>query len=1331
MMATQYSVRFLATACLLLFGSLLLWALPVRMYTAEQLSSDLISSLCQDEQGYIWIGTEYGLNKFDGVHFTQYFSDDANDRSLADDVVWHLQADRQGGVWVLTNRGVQYYNRQTDSFETVIFSDDAPAHVNDILQASDGRIWVLQATGGVVEVSADNLTARPVEAVNRHMHLEKEASTMFLDSKGRLWVAYGDSGLQMIDTRNGQTRFYDEQSLHERRAADIAEDDKHRLIVATYSAVLQLNEQTQRLETVATFNRKAVQHLFNDSRGRLLMGTSGNGLWKIDIDGRDVRPVSDVKLGGISLTGERVHAYLQDRHGNQWMGCQRRGLMMVAAKPDSFHYLPLSQMAFNNGHVLRTVFADSQNRLYVCQELGGIVSISHEGQTQAHWLANHTVTTMHEMSAGQFWVGTFRNGLFRLDTTTGREQWMPLTGTQRISSIARDRQGNLYTAVFFGGLHSYTPDGQTERTLGGGRLELTNLYLNTLLTDSDGRIWIGHYYGIDVYDPATDRLVDVGVPPTLRPAIVYAICQTADGNVWVGSNKGLFRYDTKGKQKEPWRQFTASDGLPNNMICGLVAQADGTLWVSTYRGLAQMKPDGTITRYYRGNGLKEWSYLRGVSAQSADGEVVLGHQNGITWFDPSKIITDEFSHDIVLTGMRLGNADVNSLTLSDGDPVIDGPLETASDITVSYYDNTFSLRFSSMDFREPQNVHYEYRFADEPKDAWHQTESGVSEIFFTHLAVGKHQLQVRAYDNGVYSPTKTLTLRVTPPWYRSWIAYICYLLLAAVIAVLWWRNYWNRRQAEINEDKIRLFVDLSHELRSPLTLIKGPLDQLLATEHDSTKRRALRNMERNTRRLLTLVDQILSIRKIEKGQLRLQFAETPLGEFVEDICHDFDYQAEKRGIKFGVTNEAPDMKVWIDGDHFYKVVTNLVGNAFKYVEDGGEISVVVAQGSDGHAELRVTDNGQGIDEAKLRKIFDRFYQASARPAAGQMSYGIGLNLTQKLVTMHKGTVTASNRHDGSGAEFVVQLPLGSDHLPKNSLVAATPVNVATEAIRPPVAEVDETPARRQRRKTSYRIVVVDDDEEIRQFLQTELGVYYHVKAFADGEKALKSIVGNLPDVVISDVVMPGIDGFQLLKRLKTNTATNHVPVILLTSKSDHASRIEGLEEGADAYIEKPFNLEQLEAQIAGLIANRNRLRGKFSGQQEQQGTVREIEMKGNNEALMERIMKAVNSNLDDSDFNVEALAEAAGLSRAQLHRRMKELTGQTVGEFIRNLRLQQAAKLLAKGDLSVSQITYAVGFSTPTHFSTAFKRYFGVSPSEYIAQHSEGLHIARRVQDGL
>lgn len=1300
---------------------LLLTATPARaasrMIDEHLLSSNLITALCQDRQGYLWIGTEYGLNRFDGEHVTQFYSDDSVAESLSDDIVRLLMTDRDGKVWVLTNRGAQRYNRLTNGFESIKFEKGTSANINDILQTPEGNIWLLSAKSGVYEVD-DNLQAHPLAFVNPYIH--NTCNNFYLDSKRRLWIASQGRGLLMIDTKTEQTTYFEALTDSIFSAIDIAEDRNQVLTVLSTNAILQFDERKLCFEKKADFTQNTVYRMCFDSSGNLMFGTSGNGLWNVDLTAGTAQKVRNPDFPNLVL--EKVRAFLKDQDGNLWIGCYQKGLLMVSDKETPFHYVPLRQIETNNGNPLRSVFADQKGHVYICQEKGGIADIDREGNCRHQWMKDYTVMSIHEDNEGSLWVGTYRNGLFRIShpkesgTRTPEPEWFAQTGTQRIGSIAQDKQGNIYTAVFGNGIHSYTPDGKTERPLCNGQPQLKNIYLNKLFTDSNGWIWIGHYYGIDVYDPNTDSMMDLKVHPALRPAIVYAIAQTPDHAVWIGSNKGLFRYDGQ------WKRYTTADGLPNNIICGLVVAADSTLWVSTFRGLGKLEAGGNFTSFYHGNGLQEWSYSRGIYANSSHGEAIFGHQNGITWFTPQNIEIGNFDRNITLTGMRLGDIDVNTTTLSNGKAVITSPIEETESIKVSYLDNTFSLTFSPMDFRDAQNICYEYRFNGEPGSQWHRTSNGVSEIFLSRLSIGSHQLQVRAYDNGARSAVKTLYILVSPPWYRSWMAYTLYLLLLAGIIALWWRNYWNRRQAETNEEKIRFFVDISHELRSPLTLIKTPLEQLLGNSHDAATTRALRNMERNTNRLLTLTHQILSIRKIEKGQMTLHYAETRLGDFIADICHDFDYQAEERQLHLNFSNQAPDLTVWIDPDQFDKVVYNLIGNAIKYAKDGGEIEISLRQTSDGQAEFCVRDNGPGIDEAQLRKIFERFYQASARPATGQMSYGIGLNLTRKIIDLHGGSIIARNRSDAKGSEFIVYLKTGNKHLPQEQLVATDSRQVQPFIDEASGANNKDQGIRSNRKKTSYRIIVVDDDEDICDFLQTELGESYFVQTFTDSQKALECITDSLPDLVISDVVMPNLDGFELLRLVKSNTKTSHIPVILLTTQTDHQSRIKGLEKKADAYMDKPFNLEELEVRITGLIANRNLIRGKFSGLQEQASTVRQIEVRGNDEVLLEKIMKAINSRLDDSNYNVEALAEDVGLSRAQLHRRMKELTGISAGEFIRNLRMQQAAKLLESGDITISQVTYATGFSSPAHFTSVFKKHFGVTPSEYMAKHTGNHH---------
>ena len=870
---------------------------------------------------------------------------------------------------------------------------------------------------------------------------------------------------------------------------------------------------------------------------------------------------------------------------------------------------------------------------------------------------------------------------------------------QIIKDYAIDKNGILYMAVFDHGMLAFKAATGEPVPFGKVNAKLHNLYPNKLFIDSHGWLWIGHYNGIDVYDTQSGQLVDIPVDSILRPTHTFAITESKDGLIWVGTNKGLFSYN---RQKKQWQHLDKDDGLCNEIICGIVEDEKGDLWISTHRGLSHLlRQKGQFINYYKGSGLEVSSYIRGIYGKTPDGMIYFANNRGFTHFYPADVSNTGFDKGLLLTGLFVASREIGT----DGEH-----------IRLDYEDNTFTLRFSTMDYRETGNLQYEYRFADEREGVWHQLPPGANEMILSHLRFGHHQLMVRVQENGSYSTVKEIDIRITPPWYRSWWAYILYAFLITFIAYSIFQNVKHKQLADMNEEKIKFFVDLSHELRSPLTLLKSPLDTLLKKEYDQQTNRALRNMSRNTDRLLAVVNQILSIRKIEKGQMKLHYTETNLTDFVSAICSHFDYLAEKSNVKLTFQSEDAALKGWIDREWFDKVISNLLSNAIKYVETDGEIAVVLRQ-SGNNVVITVTDNGPGIDEEQLKRVFERFYQSSARPKSGQIGYGIGLNLAYKVTRLHGGTLTAANRADREhGTTMTVKLPLGNKHLPKEQLVDETyfaelanteQQTAVTETVKP----------KRQRKKTTYRIAVVDDDEEIRNFLKTELGDSYHVTTYRDGKEALEAIVSELPDLVISDIVMPEIDGFSLLKRLKNNTKTSHIPIVLLTSRHEQQTRLEGLEQGADAYIDKPFNLEELEVRVNGLIENRNRLRGKFMGMQEQTGIVKQLELTGINEEMMKKVMEAINENLDNSDFNVETLADMIGMSRAQLHRRVKEITGISIGEFIRNLRLQQAARMLEKGDNTIQQVAWAVGFSNPTHFSAAFKRYFGITPIDYMNKH--------------
>ena len=477
-------------------------------------------------------------------------------------------------------------------------------------------------------------------------------------------------------------------------------------------------------------------------------------------------------------------------------------------------------------------------------------------------------------------------------------------------------------------------------------------------------------------------------------------------------------------------------------------------------------------------------------------------------------------------------------------------------------------------------------------------------------------------------------------------------------------------------------------------------------DFDSETKAELKTIEHNAQRVQNLVNQILDIRKIDKRQMKLQCQETDLVQYVGNILKSYDYTAKERNIEFSYKPTIDKLNVWLDRSALDKVVDNLLSNAFKYTYDGGSIEVRVAEGDQNTAVLQVVDTGMGI-KGDANRLFDRFYQGSASRSLHIEGTGIGLNLCKMMVEMHHGTIEAANRTDAQGSVFTVHLPLGKAHL------SAEEILIPEEKER----------GQKQKAQSNYKVLVVDDDVEIGDYISQELGSYYHITAVTNGRMALRQLLSaetdRQYDLVVSDVMMPEMDGFTLLRMIKTNMNLSHIPVVMLTSKSDVANRLEGLERGADAFLAKPFDMDELHVIINNLISKNLRLKGKYSGTQQQKDKVVETNVKGNDEILMERIMKVINEHLSDSDFNVELLTKEVGISRAQLHRKMKEMTGLPISEFIRNIRLEQAVRLLKEQKINVTQVAYTVGFSNLAHFSTVFRKQFGVSPTEYIEQNSQ------------
>ena len=886
-----------------------------------------------------------------------------------------------------------------------------------------------------------------------------------------------------------------------------------------------------------------------------------------------------------------------------------------------------------------------------------------------------------------------RDGIYEYDWKHQTYRLLLPANGLSLDGMQVDAAGNIYFASPGNGLYVWNRKSgkMTQYLMDDKRPHKTicNNWISEIRLDSRGWLWCATANGVSCMDTKTGYFDIILSRPLLEGKTCYSTLELSDGKIAIATEMGLYLYDRKKQQTTPWPHSESISGL---RIYSLKKDAKGNLWMSTAQGIwCYDSKAKSFFSFEKGNGLLTKEYLAGVAGSTPDGVICYGNSEGLTYFRPSQVKNyDEKTSAIYLSGVLL-----------DGKmaPFIGDNLSVPSDF------KSIVLNFSLLDYQSVGNIVFQYRING---GKWISNAAGDNSFNFTGLSYGHYRIEVRTYCNGKYSIyNKVIKLNVLAPWYLTVWAKLIYLSLvlgfmAAVIFI-----YLHKKKRDLEEAKMQFLINATHDIRSPLTLIMEPLKKLKERLGNAEEyHEDIDTMDRNAQRLLTLVNQILDKRRLDKHQMNLSCRETNLVEFSRGLVSLFTYNANLRGINIRLEMPETPVSAWIDRNKLDKAIANLLSNAFKYTPNGGEIIFRIEK-QDKKVLLYVIDSGKGLgknDDAKT--LFERFYQGKNSADMHLGGSGIGLNLCRSIVRLHGGDVYAHNREDGkSGACFIIELPLGKEHLKNNQICLD---NVGTK--------------KKQQRGAASRnskILLVDDDIEICRYLKSELSDWYRFVICNNGKEALKQLLSGDFDLVVSDVVMPEMDGITLLRNIKGNANISHVPVIMLTSKSEISDRLEGIKLGADAYLAKPFSLEELHLTIDNLIDNVRRLKGKFTGALKQDDKVEKVEVKGYDEELMERIMKVVNENLSDSDFNVEKMCDEVGVSRTQLHRKLKEMTGVPTSEFLRNIRLNEAARLIREHKINITQVSYMVGFANNSHFSTAFKKYFGMSPTEYAARYSE------------
>ena len=1294
-------IRHCLTALFAITISLMVWADSGELFTSGKLSSSLINCIVQDKYGYIWVGTEYGLSKFDGYRFTNYLHNEEDTTSITDNIISDLLVDKKGNLWIGCAKGLMRYNYEKNNFSRLQFPDGRKPRIYSMVESHRGDILLGTAGYGLYSVKNNGIekTANNRFTIRwERAYAERDSDVFFThiyeDKHHYLWQSSHLSTFTRFIEKQGKVQRKDFKSPYGAPVKFIQHRPQAMLIVCMYG-IIYYDYRTGRIADagydLGTFkNHVTINNATFDHDGNLYISTSEHGALIIKKGSNKVEQLENSN-SNFNLSTAFVNDIIEDKDNNLWIGCYKKGLYLLNQRQQAFSSWSFSAQNYIIGSSVSSIAPGENGETWCTVQNSGVFCFDASGKIIAHPTSPAGTCIIYKDRRGAYWISN-GSALYSYNPHTGAYQEKLTFTSAGIYCMTDDNQGNLYISVYSKGLYIYNVESGKVTVLNmrqrGNKGFLCNDWVRSMAFDHTGHLWIGTSNGVSCLNTKTLSFKDFGWNIILKDRQANGICEGKNGNMIIGTEEGLYLFDRKNNKT---LALPHAEVLKGKQVCSIIKDHQGDLWISTTMGIWQYdQKNRQFIGHINGNGLTTREYVLGSSMHTASDLIAFGTSDGITTFYPERVRAKKMElGDVHLTNFIIDGKPINCLT---------------DEFTIPYEENSFTLEFSLLNYRNTDNISFQYRINE---GKWNSTNEGSNAVSFNKLKPGSYTLEVRAMSNGNFSKKSTIIhIKVCDPWYASTWAFLLYFLTAAGIILYIIYRYERHRKEDLEETKMQFLINATHDIRSPLTLIMGPLNKLKTRITDAESKQDIDTIDRNAQRLLLLVNQILDERKIDKDQMHLHCQKTDLKEFLRGIMSLYNFNAQERSITLSLKEdeslkEEGNLQVWIDRINFDKVISNLLSNAMKYTSDGGEITLIIGKNKES-AIIKVEDTGIGLKEEKTDRLFERFYQGNNNSDIHIEGTGIGLNLCRALVKMHGGTIRAYNRTDGiKGSCFEVNIPLGKEHLKPEEILQEDSTKTA------------ESTGKRTQANRNFNILIVDDDAEIAHYIKTELSDWYRFEHASNGKEGLKMLLTGKYDLVISDVMMPVMDGVTMLKKIKGNSNVSDIPVILLTSKSEVENRLEGLRKGADAFLAKPFNMEELHILIDNLVDNVRRIRGKYSGAQGQKAKIEQIQVKGNNDALMERVMKYMNEHLADPDLNVEKLTEDVGISRAQLHRKLKEIAGVSAGEFIRNLRLEQAARLIEEGQINITQVAYSVGFSNQTHFSTVFKKHYGMSPSEY------------------
>lgn len=1345
--------QLIITMMICLF-SIQAWAQSGKLFnTDNQLSSNLATQVFQDKSGFIWIATRNGLNNYDGYHINVIKKDMSNFLGLNSNYINSIAQDEKEHILLGTNNSLLEFTGSEFLKIPMLDSkgEELATYVKQVYPLRNKDVAVATSGYGIMLKKQDE---QKCHAMKGEVEKLKYIHKLLEDKRGRLWIITEDGKLYRKEINGRVTSHF--AGTEGVGAQDIQQDALGNIYLASKNqGVYLLRAGSNVFTRISSIGNLPIDNIYISRNNKLYIGSDGLGIYVYD---PQTGFLQDNPLFSrlVNLAKSNITSIIEDNQGNIWVSMLQKGVFMQSNIQNDFNYMGfrLGNRNVIGENCVTSLSINQGNQVWVGTDKDGLYLFNIATRSvEGHFLNQNTVLTLCKDQQGRTWVGTYTDGLGYMDAAGSFHPVdLGISKSVGIFDIKQDPQGNIWIATMGEGLFCLQKDGSRRNYKAkygaDNNLKVNSLpndYLVKMALSKDGnQVYIATSVGLACLDRKRNSWVSTfkGINCLNKNRFSHCVFVDSKDHVWYGTEDGAFCFDFR-KGIKP-KLYTTANGLTDNSVASITEDYQGNIWLGTIKGLNKLAlKSGTITKFYTESGLQSNEFSDASVCTTQDKKVILmGGSGGINWFQADRVKQHPWQAKVVISGFVVNNKTVTPGMESGSYTITDSWVTVAREFNLSHDDNTFSLQLSTFTYNNVEQIRYAYSING---DAWRTVPAGQNELAFSHMAPGSYKYRIKAICNGYETPVKEFTIIVHPAWYASIWAKLFYLLLliAAIMLYLCHRKHQMEdllilqqhiHAEEMGEAKIKFFMNISHEIRTPLTLIITPLLSLIKEDKEPHRQGIYEIIRKNSERILHLINQMMDLRKIDKGQMVMRMCKTDMVSFINEEYDLFKQQAIAKSIDFEYQHDCEELPVWIDRNNFDKVIINTLSNAFKFTPTAGHILLSLTH-TGHHAYISIKDSGIGIPKDKLETIFQRFYQTPADPNERNVGTGIGLDLTRSLVELHYGTISARNNEGekGSkfehGSEFIIRIPLGKDHLKPEEIIEEEEMKkeqnkeLAEAEQEEQLAENNDQPAETlnnsdttpaSAKGAKAEIVIVEDEEDIQEYLKAQLSSDFKIRTYPNGKVALNEILKNKPDLVISDIMMPEMDGTTLCAKLKSNINTNDVPIILLTAKSREEDQLEGLQTGADAYILKPFNMDILHRNIINLLTVRRTLRNKFTGNESQNHQVEQIEMQTPDNSLMQRVMEVINENINDSDLSVDMIAQKVGISRVHLHRKMKELTNQTPHSFIRNIRLQQAAKLLKDGKQSITEVMYACGFSNSASFSTMFKNLFGCSPREYM-----------------